>query len=63
MWPRRLRASAKIAAPRKVNPSISRRPAVGVHAGNDGDGGAERGDLREREVHKDDAAFDTWTPR
>jgi hypothetical protein len=32
--------------------------AVGVHAGNDGDGGAESGDLGESEVHKDDAAFD-----
>src|SRR6266851_1577849 len=31
--------------------------AVGVHSGNDGDSGAERGDLREREVHEDDAAF------
>ena len=31
---------------------------MGVHAGDDGDGGAERGDLREREIHKDNAAFD-----
>ena len=31
---------------------------MGIHTNNDGDGGAERGNLREGEVHKDDAAFD-----
>ncbi len=32
--------------------------AVRVHAGDNSDGGAERSDLREREVHKNDAALD-----
>jgi hypothetical protein len=31
---------------------------VGVQTGDDGDGGAERGDLRERKIHEDNAAFD-----
>src|SRR6266850_374709 len=34
-----------------------RASAVGVHAGDDGDGGPERGDLGEGEIHEDDAAF------
>src|SRR6266403_1805820 len=60
------RIAAAAARKRKDGGAEEREPqadpvgasAVGVHAGNDGDGGAESGDLREREVHEDDAAFD-----
>src|SRR4029077_6116996 len=35
-----------------------RTAAVGVHADDNGDGGAKSGDLREGEIHEDDAALD-----
>jgi len=50
----------KMAAPREREAQADPvgAPPVGVHAGDDGHGGAERSDLGEREIHKDDAAFD-----
>ncbi len=41
---------------RKADPV--REAAMRVHADNDGNRGAERSDLRERQVHENDAALD-----
>ena len=60
MCPRRVRAKAKIAAPTKVNARLSQYApaAMRIHADQNGDRGTQCGNLRQCQVHEDDATLD-----
>ena len=59
MWASRMRASANRNRPQEGESQADPVgfAAVGIHARKDGDGSAQGGDLRQRQVHEDHAAL------